>query len=185
MIVNILGKGDGWNELPENPEGLVYGVNDAFIRNPRVTHTFHMHDLNEWEKREGAESSTKLVAEHAKDRPDMEFFTVKPYKKIPNAKVYPLEEIVEHFGTNYFTNGISYMIAYALWKGATQLNLYGVNMTVKEEYIAQKPNVEYWIGRAQGMGVKVNFQWRYTSLLKSKDGLIYGWFIDQWKVEDK
>ena len=183
MIVNILGKGNGWNELPEKPEGEVYGVNDAFIRSPRVTTTFHMHDLNEWETRKGSESSTKLVAEHVKDRPDMEFITVKPYDKIPQAQVYPLDEIVKHFKSTYFTNGISYMIAYALWKGATKINLYGVNMTVLEEYKNQKPNVEYWIGRAQGMGVEVSFQWRYTSLMKSKDGLMYGYFFDQYKIE--
>jgi len=182
MIVNILGKGSGYDEMPENPEGEVYGVNDAFIRNKSVSKTFHMHDLNEWETRKGSESSTKLVVEHANDRPEMEFFTVKPYKKIPHAQEYPLDEIVNHFGTTYFTNGISYMIAYALWKGATKINLYGVNMTVQEEYIAQKPNVEYWIGRAQGMGVEVSFQWRYTSLMKSKDGLMYGYFMNQYKV---
>lgn len=183
MIVNILGKGDGWRELPEKPEGVVYGVNDAFLRQ-RCDVSFHMHDLNVWEKREGSESSTKLIVEHIKDYPDMEFYTVKPYAKIPQAKIYPLEEIIDHFGTNYFTNGISYIIAYALWKGATKINLYGVNMTVSEEYIEQKPNVEYWLGRAQGGGVEVSFQWQYTSLLKAKDGLLYGYFMSQWRVEE-
>lgn len=182
MIVNILAKGDGWNEIPDKPEGLVYGVNDSFIRT-RCDVAFHMHDLDVWESREGAESSTKLVIQYANEHPEVEFYTVKPFSKIPHAKLYPLEEIIDHFKTNYFTNGISYMIAYALWKGATQLNLYGVNMTVKQEYIEQKPNVEYWLGRAEGMGVKVKYQWKYTSLMKAKDGLLYGYFMDQWKVE--
>ena len=183
MVVNILGKGDGWSELPEKPEGFVYGVNDCFIRSPQTTHTFHMHDLNVWEKREGSESSTKLVAEHIKDRPNMELITIRPYNKIPQAKNYPLDKIIKHFKTNYFTNGISYMIAYALWKGATKINFYGVNMTVKEEYIEQKPNVEYWCGRAEGVGVEVNYQWKHTSLKKAKDGLLYGYFFDQYLVE--
>ena len=188
MIINILGKGDGYKDiekiinLPVEERGEIWGVNDAFVRH-KCEKTFHMHDLNVWQDREESVSSTKLCIEHAKNYPDMEFFTIKKYEKIPNAKEYPLDEIVKYFGTNYFTNGISYMIAYALYKGVTQLNLYGVNMTHQTEYIAQKPNVEYWLGRAQGAGVKVNFQWQYTSLLKSKDGQVYGYFFDQYRID--
>ena len=66
----------------------------------------------------------------------------------------------------------------------TVFNLYGVNMSVEIEYVNQKPNVEYWLGRAKGMGVQVNPQWQYTSLFKSKDGLMYGYFFDQYKIGD-
>jgi len=181
MVVNILAKGSGWDKIPEKPEGVVYGVNDAFLRTP-CDITFHMHDLNVWENRPESESSTKLIVMAANRNPRMEFYTIRPYSKIPHAKPYPLDEIVKHFNSNYFTNGISFIIAYAIWKGATVINLYGVNMTVEEEYIAQKPNVEYWLGRAEGMGIEVNYQWEYTSLKKSKDGLLYGYFFDQWRL---
>lgn len=189
MIVNILGKGNGFEEIkeivdkPVKERGEIWGVNDAFIR-VKCEKAFHMHDLNVWEKREGSESSTKLIVEHLKDNPDLELFTIKPYKKIPDAIIYPLDEIIEYFGSNYFTNGISYMIAYALYKGAKVLNLYGVNLTVEVEYKEQKPNAEYWVGRAQGMGVEVNIQWQHTSLLKAKDGLLYGYWHNQYKVQE-
>ena len=189
MVINLLGKGDGWDDInkivdkPVEERGEIWGVNDAFLRT-KCEKTFHMHDLNVWEKRKESESSTKLIIDHVKDHPDMEFFTTVPYPKIPQARVYPLEEIVNYFNDNYFTNGISYIIAYALWKGVTVFNLYGVNMSVEIEYVNQKPNVEYWLGRAKGMGVQVNPQWQYTSLFKSKDGLMYGYFFDQYKIGD-
>jgi len=50
--VYILGKGDGWDKIKEAPKGsVIYGVNDACLRTPEVTHTFHMHDLKDFEIR--------------------------------------------------------------------------------------------------------------------------------------
>ena len=185
MTVYILGKGEGWDEVEKAPKGsIIYGVNDAFLRTPEVTHTFHMHDLNKFIEDPKTRSSTKLCVEHAKDKPEMEFFTCKPFKQIKHAQLYPLEEIVDHFKVCYFSSTIEYMIAYALWKGADHLKLLGCNMSVKQEYIEQKPGMEYWIGRAAGMGVQVDLQHHYTSLMKTKDSLLYGYLIPQWRADD-
>jgi len=183
MLIHILGKGDGWEAIKEVPKGeIVYGCNDAFLRTPTVTHTFHMHDLEAFYKDKNTHSSTKLCVEHIKDHPEMEFYTVKAWDMIPTAKEYPLQEVVKRFGTCYFTSSIEYMIAYALMKGATKLKFYGINMTVKQEYIDQKPGVEFWLGMAKGMGVEYELQHEYTSLMKTRDGLLYGYLINQWRV---
>lgn len=74
-------------------------------------------------------------------------------------------------GADYFTNSISWMIALAILElteektvsGRTQrvakpgarLGIVGVSMAAESEYSVQKPSVEYWIGRAQGMGIDV------------------------------
>jgi hypothetical protein len=64
-------------------------------------------------------------------------------------------------GSRYFTNSISFMIAYAVYEGLVcghqwdEIHVYGVDMAVGDEYIAQRPSCEYWIGIAEGMGVKV------------------------------
>lgn len=185
--VNILAKGTGWDEIrnrkPSQDEET-WGVNDSFLR-VKCDKTFHMHDLNVFAEQASSKSSTKLVTEWSKDYPDMEIFTTVPYNKIKNIVLYPLDDIVKHFGICYFTCTIDYMIAYALWKGVETLNYYGVNMSVKEEYKEQKPGVEFWTGMALGMGVKVGIQYPHTSLLKTKDDKLYGYLFEQWRPDDK
>ena len=183
MIVNILGKGTGWKEIENAPEGFIYGCNDAFLRTPEVTHAFHMHNMDDFGKAEKTASSTRLCKTYANEmRPDMRFITLEHWSEIPSSEAYPLDEIIEKFGVCYFTSTIDYMIAYALNEGAKEINLYGINMSVKSEYAYEKPGAEFWIGMAMGMGVKVNLQTEHTSLMKSRDGLLYGYLTPQFKV---
>jgi hypothetical protein len=86
---------------------------------------------------------------------------------VPTSVRFPLEEMLQTFksrgltGARYFTNSISYMLAYALYEGLAvghqwdEIQIFGVDMAVGDEYIAQRPSCEYWIGIAEGMGVKV------------------------------
>lgn len=69
---------------------------------------------------------------------------------------YPIREIVKEFGSSFFTNTISYMIAYAIYTGVEDITIYGVDMNINEEYYQQRPSVLYWIGYARGKGIKVN-----------------------------
>ena len=73
-----------------------------------------------------------------------------------NQSNYPLNEIVKEFDCAYFTNSISYMIAYAIYKGYEEINIYGVDMTGRDEYINQRGSVMYWIGYARAKGITVN-----------------------------
>lgn len=76
---------------------------------------------------------------------------------------YPLDEIIAKFGSRYFTNSISYMIAYALLKGAKEIGLYGVDMEPDSEWAFERPSVAYWIGQAEARGVKVTSSSNLTS----------------------
>lgn len=99
-----------------------------------------------------------------------------PYIELAN---YPLKEIIECFDTDYFTNTVDYALALSIYRGFTQIDLYGVNMAWGSEYFYQKPGVEYWVGRAQGQGIKVNVHGERSTILKTKDGLLYGYGIKQ------
>ena len=78
------------------------------------------------------------------------------YEGIIDQRNYPLDEIINKFNSYFFTSTISYMIAYALYIGVKEIEIYGVDMIGREEYINQRSSVLYWIGRAEGLGVKVN-----------------------------
>jgi hypothetical protein len=80
---------------------------------------------------------------------------VDKYDDIPMSEKYPLDEIIKELQTDYFTNSISYMIAYALYEGVAELAIYGVDMAQDEEYAKERPSVEYFVGYARAKGIPV------------------------------
>ncbi len=95
---------------------------------------------------------------------------------------YPWKEICEHFQTTYFANSVCYMLAYALYGGVKKIRIYGGDMSWPREIVEQKPCMEYWIGRAQGMGTEVQIIGN-TTLMKYFTGLPYGFSDKEFTYE--
>ena len=104
------------------------------------------------------------------------------YEGIPYAVRYPIEDVNETLGIKrlgarqgaspYLESSIGYMLALALHEAVTLKNIsrigvWGVDMTMGEEYHVQRPNAEYLIGRLHGAGVPV-FIPPESALLKSQ-----------------
>lgn len=71
--------------------------------------------------------------------------------------VFPYRAVEQLYGSLYLTSSPAYMIAMALLMDATELAIYGVDLSVSDhEYFWQRPCVEAWIGFAKGRGVKVS-----------------------------
>lgn len=69
---------------------------------------------------------------------------------------FPYAEAVALYGSLYLTSSPAYMLAYAILKGATEISIYGVDLSIGDhEYFWQRPCVEAWIGFAKGRGIKV------------------------------
>ena len=77
------------------------------------------------------------------------------YDDIPMSVAYPLDDIIKALETDYFTNSISYMIAYAIYTGYEEIAIYGVDMAQDEEYAKERPSVEYFVGYARAKGIPV------------------------------
>lgn len=77
------------------------------------------------------------------------------HERVMRLEDYPLGAIKEKFDTSYFNNSIAYMIAYAIWAGYKQINLWGVDIEKASEYEFERPCVLYWIGIAKAMDVKI------------------------------
>ena len=179
--VLILGTGDGWNYAPKKTEKTVYCLND-YIRlekyqiQPDVL--FVMDVLDEKPQIVAGMDNLGAVIRRINE---MKVPLVAPFKyeEIPLSEAFPLEECVKEFGNPYFTNTISYMIAYALLKGAKEIETYGVNQASSSEYFYEKAGVEYWLGIAVGKGVKVTVNGEKSELLTTKTrfggGLLYGY----------
>jgi len=94
---------------------------------------------------------------------------------IPASIKFPLDEVTQY--RSYFTSSIAYMLALAYHSFVTdgtpkELELYGVNMSSGEEYTDQRACCEYWIGRTETAGVKVQLT-DGGALMIAKNGL-YG-----------
>jgi hypothetical protein len=98
------------------------------------------------------------------------------FPEIKKLSVYPYRRIVEHFdgmGREFFTNSICYMIAYALYKGYEKIRMYGIDMATSMEYILERGGIEYWVGRAEGMGVGVE-NTKGSMVCRTPMGIPYG-----------
>ena len=70
---------------------------------------------------------------------------------------FPFEECHKLAGGNYFNNITSYLIAYAILLGASEIALYGMRFTIDHERRrAELENVRQWIFFAIGKGIKVS-----------------------------
>lgn len=103
-------------------------------------------------------------------------YLLKARPELPAAQVFPFEAACQYFSLDgktalrYFTNTISYMIALAIMEDAEEIGLYGIDMMMGggdgSEYGWQRPSCEFFIGVAQGRGIKVHIP-AESDLLKS------------------
>lgn len=74
---------------------------------------------------------------------------------IQGQEIYPEKAANELLG-GFLSSSPAYMIAYALLKGATDIGLYGIDMSVDDhEYFKQRPDMYAWIAYAKAKRVNV------------------------------
>jgi len=177
MRVNIIGSAPGWQDAPVN-DGYVWGVNNThLLRDVDRIVDVHVSRLNITELKDRYHFE-KLLEK------DIEAYLHSEVEDMPNVKRYPIEEIKEYFDTDYFGSGIDYLIALAIFEGATDIHIYGVMMAGGGEYAHQKPSVEFWIGvvkgmRAAGKDINIEIHGDRTSILRTYNGLMYGYQTPQ------
>lgn len=138
----------------------IWGVNELYKIAPRVDVLFELHDKFWLTQKERNPKHLEWL-KAAK----IPIFMQEHYDDIPASVPYPKADIVNRFGT-YFTNSISWMIALAVFVRPDEIGIWGVDMATEIEYQGQRPSVEYFIGWAQGAGIKVHLP-AECDLLKS------------------
>lgn len=88
------------------------------------------------------------------------WFDIHENPSNPNADVlrkdFPFEKCKALMGGNYFNNITSYLIAYAIVEGYTEIALYGMRFTNDHDHRnVELDNVRQWIFFAKGRGVKI------------------------------
>lgn len=143
----------------------IWGCNDIYNYVPRVDVIFQIHNRVRIE--EYPRDSEHIEWLKKANRP---VYMAKPFKDFPKALVLPWRELVQEYG-DYFTNGVSWMLALAIYMEYKEIQIYGVEMANSTEFALQKPSVTYFIGLARGKGIKV-YQPKESTLMRSP--FLYG-----------
>lgn len=190
--IAIIGKAPSSYALApyDNPDWEVWILNTLGFNKevPRWDRQFELHDL-ELTKEPGYGEYYPWLCKQT--RPV--YLRDEPTADFKNGVQYPLGAILDHFkhlsGRQYLTNTVSLMVALALYEHAngqpvSDIGMWGVDMAqhglkgaghvgwFTSEYARQRPSVEYWLGIAEGMGIKITVPVQSDIL---KTACIYGY----------
>ena len=78
-------------------------------------------------------------------------------KRVKHLEPYPLEAVIKELNICYFNNTVPYAIAYAIYYGAKQLCLYGLDYTYRNVGMAEagRACTEFWCAIATTRGIKI------------------------------
>ena len=176
----VAGTGDGWQMIPKNTEKTVMCLNDYIYTERYGVKPDLLCLMDILDEKPQIVSGINNLGEVIARINSMKVPLIAPYRyeEIPLSEAFPLAECVKRFGQPYFLNTIAYMIAYALLKGAKEIETYGVNQASSSEYFYEKSSVEYWLGVANGVGTKVTIHGPKSELLSNKTrfggNILYG-----------
>lgn len=172
--IAIMGKAPSSRDCApfDDDEWEIWTLSDlaATSQVPRWDRHFEMHPVS-WFRDEPTRKPYYEWMCSVEDKPIYLMHGADP--TIPMGVAFPHEELVAKFGSPepYFTNSVSWMIAYAISCGPTDIGVYGVDMAQTPEYKAQRPSCEFFLGWARGAGINVHVP-KQCDLLKTR--FLYG-----------
>jgi hypothetical protein len=145
----------------DDPSWIIVGLNQLYRHMPRADVWYDIHLNWEQDNVDGTDHEGWIKS------CGIPVFMSDPPKQFPTAVRYPVERLIQKHGIDYFTSTVSFMIAWAIdcidMKVADTGNAYsdysigvfGIDLIVGTEYEVQKACVEYWLGIAEGRGIKI------------------------------
>jgi hypothetical protein len=156
--VAIVGFAPTWNMAPfKDPSFEIWACNEFYVLGGEYGEGFHIDLLFELHSHHIIEEKRKQdQGRHLEWLRNAPIYVLmqKHYDDIPKSVAFPREYIKSKYRP-YFTNTISFQIALAMELGYKEIHLFGINMANDEEYAVQRPSVEYFVGLAEGRGIKV------------------------------
>jgi hypothetical protein len=143
--VAILGTAETMNSAPfDDPDWEIWGTGTVMGHGVgRVDRLFELHTKERWINR--------VQQLNAAGVPVM---MQEAFEEVEKAEVFPRDRLLAKFRP-YVTNSISWMIMYAIDQGYKEIGLFGVHMATDSEYAYERPSVEYWLGYAEALGVRI------------------------------
>jgi hypothetical protein len=130
---------------------------------------FHMDDVRIQEIRAKAapESNIAAMVQWLKTS-TVPVVTSRKHPDYPALVEFPLEDVLNHLGHDYFNNTAAYAVAFAIHAGVAKISLFGMDYTYPNVHDAEKGRacVEFWLGQAHARGLQINLP-KSTTLMDS------------------
>lgn len=120
---------------------------------------FHMDDVRIQEIRAQAAPASNIAAMlHWLKISRVPVVTSRAHPDYPALVEFPLEDVLNHLGHDYFNSTAAYAVAFAIHAGATKISLFGMDYTYPNAHDAEKGRacVEFWLGQAHARGIQIN-----------------------------
>lgn len=163
----------------DDPSVELWGLNEGYILGEhRVDRWFQLHTWQSFTRSDNHNDPKHF--EWLRQKHDFPIYMQKKYPQIPSSVAYPLKKIKAEFGLGddkeelYATSSFSYMMMQAIQERYDWIGVYGFEMATDTEYSHQRPNAEYLIGYARGLGLTVEIP-KQSNLLR---GRMYGYEDD-------
>ena len=145
--VGIVVGGRTRNEAPyDDPDWLFYGLNE--LPQERAEIYFEMHPME-------VQNAYELGW---LEKCEVPVYLLELDDRVPYGVKYPLEAVLEATGARrYFTSTFAYQVALAIYEGFDEIGLWGLPLfhgSPREQTI-ERICLEYWLGFAEGKGIKV------------------------------
>lgn len=141
---------------------------------------FHMDDVRIQEVRAQAlpESNIARMLEWLRVHPGP-VVTSRAHPDYPGLVEFPLEDVINNLGHDYFNSTAAYAVAYAIHLGVKRISLFGCDYTYPNAHDAEKGRacVEFWLGVARARGINLTIA-KTSSLmdaLHSRQERLYGY----------
>lgn len=157
----------------------VWGIN-AVSGTILCDRVFHMDDVRIQERRAQAlpESNIARMLEWLRVHPGP-IVTSRAHPDYPGLVEFPLEDVINNLGHDYFNSTAAYAVAYAIHLGVKRISLFGCDYTYPNAHDAEKGRacVEFWLGVARARGINLTIA-KTSSLmdaLYSRQERLYGY----------
>jgi len=130
---------------------------------------FHMDDVRIQQIRADAAPASNIATMlHWLKTSKVPVVTSRSHPDFPALVEFPLEDVLNNLGHDYFNSTAAYSIAFAIHTGATAISVFGMDFTYPNTHDAEKGRacVEFWLGQAHARGIKINLP-KTTTLMDS------------------
>lgn len=179
----ILGTAPTWTQCPWNdPTLTIMGLNDAYVLGyPRADIWWDLHNLKHMtfhERGKPVPAEEAPVGSYLRPHGHLEWLASRPTPVFlqqarpdwPTSVTFPKDAVLAFWakfwpwrvdrqgvvqpGKDYEVSTPAWMYMWAVMEGYTEIHIYGVHLATEWEYLQQRPNLEFLIGVAAGLGVK-------------------------------
>ena len=175
----IIGTAPSWRQCPWDDKELVIAcLNDAYmLKVPRANIWFDLHQFDKFFYRPKAQKAVYVhdipIGHYVRPEGHLEWlaaqqipvFVQKPIS--PNMVAFPYQQVEAFLAPYqpeiigeakkkpYVASTPAWMVAWAILEGFTEISIYGIHLATEWEYVAQRPNMEFLMGVAGVLGVKI------------------------------